>query len=257
MYDTPSVDVDTVEFELVGQPFSAISAGPYFRFNPSISLLVSCGSTSEVDALWKVLSGGGTELMPLGEYPFSRYFGWIQDRFGLTWQLLLTDGERPAQKITPHLLFSGAANGHAAEAVRFYTEVFRTSGLDTAKDSAAAEPSATASGVLTFSLLGQQFSATDHGIDADFTFNEALSLMVYCDTQEQIDYFWDRLSHVPEAEACGWLKDKFGVSWQIVPSLMGEMMESGTKEQLKRVTHAFLQMKKLELAALQRAFNGK
>lgn len=259
LHDTPSGDVDTIEFELAGQPFSAMSAGPYFRFNPSISLFVACATAGEVDALWKALSDGGTELMPLGEYPFSSRFGWVQDRYGLTWQLLLTDGEQPPQKITPHLLFSGAAKGHAAEAVRFYTEVFRTSGLDTERDSGAqnVHSAVTDAGVLHFNLLGQSFSAMNHGYDADFTFNEAISLIVRCDTQKQIDYLWDKLSHVPEAEACGWLKDKFGISWQIVPSLMDKMMESGTEEQLERVTRAFLQMKKFDIAALQRAYDGK
>ena len=111
--------------------------------------------------------------------------------------------------------------------------------------------------MLNFRLLDQTFFAMDHGFDADFTFNEAFSLIVYCDTQEQIDYFWSKLSGVPEAEACGWLKDPFGVSWQIVPRRMGEMMETGTPEQIARLTEAFLQMKKLDIAAMEKAYRGK
>jgi predicted 3-demethylubiquinone-9 3-methyltransferase (glyoxalase superfamily) len=96
-------------------------------------------------------------------------------------------------------------------------------------------------------------SARDH----NFTFNEAISFMVSCEDQKEIDYYWERLSAVPEAEQCGWLKDKYGVSWQIVPSAMDEMMRSGTKEQIARVTEAFLKMEKFDLAALQRAYDGK
>lgn len=256
LQDTPSGDAETVDFELAGQPFEAISAGPYFQLNPSISLTVACRTAEEVDALHHALSDGGADLMPLGEYPFSHRYAWVQDRYGLSWQLMLMQGTPPAQKIAPHLLFAGAAEGKAAQAVRFYQEVFHDSSSDPALNEAATleglDGSKTAA--FNFSLLGQRFSAMDHGFDADFTFNEAFSLIVYCDTQKEIDGFWSKLSHVPEAEACGWLKDQFGVSWQIVPRQMGEMMATGTDEQLQRVVQAFLPMKKLDIATLKKAF---
>ena len=96
-------------------------------------------------------------------------------------------------------------------------------------------------------------SARDHG----FSFNEAISFMVGCDNQEEIDYYWDRLSAVPEAEQCGWLKDKFGVSWQVVPSVLDQMLTKGTPEQIARVTQAFLPMKKFDLAELEKAYEGE
>jgi len=258
LHDTPSGDAETVDFELAGQPFEAISAGPYFKFNPSVSLMVACSTAEEVDTLWKALSEGGTELMPLGEYPFSRRYAWVQDRYGLSWQLSLTDGNKPAQKITPNLLFSGAANGRAEEAVRFYTKVFNDSGIDEVSQYGEGEADSSVAKVnyIGYRLLGQAFSAMDNGFDVDFTFNEAISFMVYCDTQKEIDYYWEKLSHVPEAEACGWLKDQFGVSWQIVPSEMSEMLSTGTEEQIQRVVEAFLQMKKFDIATLKKAFIG-
>lgn len=258
LHDTPSGDVETVYFELAGQPFEAISAGPYFKFNPSVSLMVACSTAEEVDTLWKALSEGGTELMPLGEYPFSRRYAWVQDRYGLSWQLSLTDGNKPAQKITPSLLFSGAANGRAEEAVRFYSKVFQDSGIDVVSQYGEGEADSSVAKVnyIGYRLLGQAFSAMDNGFDVDFTFNEAISFMVYCDTQKEIDYYWEKLSHVPEAEACGWLKDQFGVSWQIVPSEMSEMLSTGTEEQIQRVVEAFLQMKKFDIATLKKAFIG-
>ena len=90
----------------------------------------------------------------------------------------------------------------------------------------------------------------------DFGFNEAISFMIGCDGQDEIDYYWDRLSAVPEAEQCGWLKDRFGVSWQVVPTALDELMSRGTEQQIARVTEAFLQMKKFDLAELKRAYEG-
>jgi predicted 3-demethylubiquinone-9 3-methyltransferase (glyoxalase superfamily) len=96
-------------------------------------------------------------------------------------------------------------------------------------------------------------SAREH----NFAFNEAISLIVKCETQAEIDYYWEKLSAVPEAEQCGWCKDQFGVSWQITPTIMDEMMQSGTEEQIARLTQAFLPMKKFDIAALQKAFDAR
>ena len=259
LHDTPSGDAETVEFELAGQPFEAISAGPYFKFNPSVSLMVACASAEEADRLWEALSKDGMEMMALGEYPFSRRYGWVQDRYGLSWQLSYTGEALPAQKITPNLLFSGPANGKAEEAAQYYTQVFRDSGIDLVSRYGEGEADSSVAKVnyVGFRLLGQPFSAMDNGFDVDFTFSEAFSLMVYCDSQEEIDDYWAKLSRVPEAEACGWLKDQFGVSWQIVPRVMGEMMANGTEEQTQRVVEAFLQMKKFDIATLKKAFEGR
>ena len=105
-----------------------------------------------------------------------------------------------------------------------------------------------------FELNGQAFTAISAG--PLFKFNEAISFQVVCETQEEIDYYWSKLSAVPEAEVCGWLKDKFGLSWQVVPSELNEMMRSGSPEQIARVTQAFLKMKKFDIAELKRAYAG-
>ena len=89
-----------------------------------------------------------------------------------------------------------------------------------------------------------------------FKFNEAISFIVHCDTQEEIDYYWEKLSAVPEADQCGWLKDKYGLSWQIVPTAMGDMMKDKDEKKLARLTQAFLQMKKLDIEALKSAYEG-
>lgn len=255
---TPSGDSEIVNFELAGQKFSAISAGPYFRFNPSISLMVACSSADEVDDKWKALSQGGTELMPLGEYPFSKRYAWVQDRYGLSWQLMLVDNGEITQKITPNLLFSNNVCGKAEEAVRYYAEIFEDSeiGFISRYGEGEAEVSMAKVNYAVFKLCNMAFSAMDNAFNADFNFNEAFSFMINCEDQREIDYFWDRLSAVPEAEQCGWIKDKFGVSWQIVPSNMNDLLFYGTKEETQRVTEAFLKMKKFDLAALERARLG-
>lgn len=265
IHDTPSGDSDIVSFELWGQKFMAISAGPYFKLNPSVSIVVNFDPSREKEAgekineVWNKLSEGGTVLMPLDKYPFSEKFGWIQDKYGLSWQLILTnpDGEeRPS--LVPSLLFVGDNCSNAEEAINFYLSVFKNAkqGL-IARYPKGMEPDK--EGTIMFSdfmLENQWFSAMDSAHKHKFSFNEAFSFMVYCDTQEEIDYYWERLSAVTEAEQCGWLKDKFGLSWQIVPTEMDEMMSKGTQEQLARLTEAFLKMKKFDLVKLQKAYKG-
>jgi predicted 3-demethylubiquinone-9 3-methyltransferase (glyoxalase superfamily) len=152
------------------------------------------------------------------------------------------------QKITPHLWF----DKEAKEAAEFSTSIFPNSKI-TNVTTLHNTPSGDCD-VVSFELSGQPFMAISAG--PLFKYNESISFMVYCDTQEEIDYYWKKLSSVPEAEQCGWLKDKYGISWQIVPTTMDEMMRNGTEEQIARVTQAFLKMKKFDLAELQKAYEG-
>lgn len=257
IHDTPSGDTDIVSFELFGQPFQSISAGPMFTFNPSISFLVKCESEQEVDAYWRALADGGTALMPLDAYPFSKRYGWTQDRYGLSWQIMLAE-ESGGQRITPALLFVGEVAGKAEEAIALYTSTFGDpppAVVDRYGKGEEPEREGTIR-FAGFTLGGQEFAAMDSASTHEFAFNEAISLMVDCEDQAEIDRYWEKLSAVPEAEQCGWLKDRFGVSWQIVPVAMDEMLSRGTEEQVARVTQAFLQMKKFDVAELERAFEG-
>jgi predicted 3-demethylubiquinone-9 3-methyltransferase (glyoxalase superfamily) len=258
LHDTPSGDTDVVSFELFGQPFMAISAGPLFKFTPAVSFLVRCRSNEEVDELWERLSEGGAALTPLDSYPFSERYGWTEDRYGLSWQVMHAGDEDIQRQITPTLMFVGEVCGKAEEAVNFYASVFPDSKVGHVLRYAKGEEPDQAGTIkhAGFTLVGQEFAAMDSGREHSFGFNEAISFMVGCETQEEIDHYWDSLSAVPEAEQCGWLKDKFGLSWQIVPSLLGELLGSGTEEQTARVTEAFLQMKKFDLAELTRAYEG-
>ena len=255
---TPSGDVDIVDFRLANLDFEAINAGPYFQFNPSVSFMVACRTAGEVDRLHAQLSAGGKELMPLGEYPFSKRYAWIADRYGLNWQLTLAENVGANRKIRPTLLFGGHACGRAEDAMEFYRSVLPESAVGPVSRYApgeAADPRAR----INYGELnadGIELVMMDHGMGGRDEFNEAISLMVLCDDQREIDEFWGKLSHVPEAEQCGWLKDRFGLSWQIVPANMGELLANGSDEEVQRVTTAMLQMKKIDIAALEAARNG-
>ncbi len=266
LHNTPSGDADIVSFELSGQPFMAISAGPLFQFNPSVSFMVNFDPSQDknarknLDALWEKLSAGGTALMPLDQYPFSERYGWVADKYGLSWQLILSNPEGEERPfIVPSLMFVGDVCGKAEEAVRFYLSVFKNTRQGAMiRYGKGQEPDQ--EGTIMFSdfmLEGQWFAAMDSAHQHNFEFNEAISLIVNCDTQDEIDHYWKKLSAVPEAEQCGWLKDRYGLSWQIVPTTMNEMMSTGTREQIDRVTQAFLPMKKLDIAQLKKAYEGK
>lgn len=268
---TPSGDCDIVSFSIMGMSFQAISAGPYFKLNPAISFMVNFDPSQDADArkhldeIWSKLSVGGKILMEIDKYPFSERYGWVQDKFGVSWQLILTNpaGE-PRPPIIPSLMYIGAVAGKAEEATDFYLSVFNGAGAKETKRGAVARypagmaPDTEGSLMFTdFSLAGQWFAAMDSAHKHEFAFNEAVSLIVNCDTQVEIDYFWEKLSAVPESEQCGWLKDKYGVSWQIVPTEMGAMFASGDQEKINRVTQAFLKMKKFDIVTLKAAAEGK
>src|SRR5262245_21181275 len=263
IHNTPSGDCDIVSFNLWGFAFMAISAGPLFKFNPSISFMVNFDPSQDKDAkaridnMWGKLSAGGNVLMPLDKYPFSEGYGWVQDKYGLSWQLILTNPEgekRPV--IIPSLLFVGDAYGKAEEASDFYLSIFTDSKRGTiVRYGAGQAPDKEGAVMFTdFTLESQWFAAMDSAHEHKFKFNEAISFMVNCATQKEIDYYWEKLSAVPGAEQCGWLKDKFGLSWQVVPTEMGEMMRDGTREQIAGLTRAFLNMKKFDLSELRKAY---
>jgi predicted 3-demethylubiquinone-9 3-methyltransferase (glyoxalase superfamily) len=259
LHNTPSGTVEIFTVELLGQEFTLISAGPLFKFNPSISFLVACSTKEEVDALWKKLSEGGTALMELTEYPFSEKYGWVQDKYGLSWQVMFMGDRKIKQRIIPTLMFVGKQCGKAEEAINFYASVFDSTRVDDIlRYSKGEEPDK--EGTVkhaAFMLEGQEFAAMDSARGHNnFAFNEAISFMVHCDTQKEIDYYWGKLSADPKAEQCGWLKDKYGLSWQIVPTLMDEMLKDNNKEKIARVTEAFLQMKKLDIAKLKKAYES-
>lgn len=233
-----------------------VNAGDEFSPNPSVSFMLNYdpalfggadAASAALDAAWNALSVGGKVMMPLDEYPFSQRYGWVEDRYGVSWQLILTDPDGdPRPFVVPCLMFGGPVQDKAAEALTYYTSVFE----DAAPGMTAPYPEVTgpaAEGALMFGefRIGEQwFAVMDSAVEQDFSFTCGVSLEVRCADQAEIDRLWGVLSAVPEAEQCGWLADKFGLSWQIVPANMGELMQhEGAFERM-------LQMKKIIIAEL-------
>jgi predicted 3-demethylubiquinone-9 3-methyltransferase (glyoxalase superfamily) len=241
-----------VTFESEGQKFMCLNGGPQFSFNPSISFFVLLETEEELDKSWNQLSESGSVLMPLGKYDWSRKYGWVQDRYGVNWQLSYGKFEEVGQRFTPTLMFTGAQNGNAEKAVQFYTSVFDDSSvvgiLRYSKDDGDVEGAVKHA---QFKLGDQVFMAMDSSLSHNFAFNEAISFVVDCKTQEEIDYYWGKLSEGGSEGQCGWLKDQFGVSWQIVPAILGELMSTPGKSE--RVMQAFMKMKKFDIEALEKA----
>jgi predicted 3-demethylubiquinone-9 3-methyltransferase (glyoxalase superfamily) len=241
-------------FNLAGYRFMCLDGGPVFQFTPAVSYFVNCDTEAELDDLWAKLSEGGMVMMPLQKYPFSEKFGWLADKFGLSWQLNLVQPGKTASKITPFLMFVGDQHGNAEDAMKLYTSLFANSHIERIErygEGEDGQPGTVKQGA--FRLNGQDFIAMDSNFEHNFTFTGASSFHVWCDTQEQIDHFWNALSANPEAEQCGWLQDKFGVSWQIVPTVLPELLEDPDPVKANNVMNAMLQMKKLNIAELQQA----
>ncbi len=246
----------TAIFELNSQQFMALDGGPLFKFTPAISFFVNSKTEKGAEALWKKLSEGGSVMMEFGEYPFAKKYGWCADKFGLSWQVGMSE-EVEEESITPALMYTGPQNGKAQEAMDFYTSLFKDSEIVMTMKYEKGEDDEGNIKFAMFKLAGQNFSAMDSGIDHKYNLNEAVSLVVDCVDQEETDYFWNKMTaDGGEESQCGWLKDKFGVSWQIVPKRLGDLLSSRDKERSGRVMQALLTMKKIDVKKLQEAYEG-
>ncbi len=247
--DTPMV----VNFELEGQKFMGLNGGPKFKFNPAVSLFVISESDDEINELWKKLSAGGLVMMPLDKYDWSEKYAFVQDRFGLSWQIMKGKYSDVNQKITPSFLFTGEQYGHAEKAVKFYTDIFPKSSINGILLYQEGETQVAGKVKHAQFVLNEKvFMAMDGPGDHKFQFNEAISFVVECNTQDEIDFFWNKLTEQGGQESrCGWLKDQFGVSWQIIPANIGKLMSD--PERSGRVMQALLQMNKLDIEKLETA----
>jgi predicted 3-demethylubiquinone-9 3-methyltransferase (glyoxalase superfamily) len=204
-----------------------------------------------VNEIWNKLLDGGKALMPLDKYPWSEKYGWVQDKFGLTWQLMFETANGQDQTIAPAMLFTGKQLGKAEAAINFYTSVFDNSSKGMLAHYPESDANAGKLMYADFTLNRHSIIAMDGPGEHDYTFNEAVSFVVDCETQEEIDYYWNKLTEGGEESRCGWLKDKFGVSWQIVPTVLGKLMTD--PERAPRVMQAFMQMKKFDIEKLLQA----
>jgi len=250
----PKGSVMTMSFRLQGLEFMALNGGPRFRFSPAVSFFVACAGESEIDALWRGLSPGGQVRMELGRYPFSEKFGWLSDRYGVSWQLARAGG---ATRIAPFFLFVGGQAGKAEEAMRSWSSLFAESGVRQLERFPAGRGE-TEGTVMhgRFALAGQEFMAMDSSREHPFSFTPATSLFVNCETQEEVDRLWERVSEGGEKGQCGWVTDRYGVSWQIVPTALGTLLADPDPRRSRRVMEAMLGMGKLDIRGLQEAGGG-
>lgn len=238
-----------VDFEICGKKVIGLNGGPMFKVNPSISFFIKHADKNRIQTIWDTLAEEGTVLMALNEYPWSAYYGWIQDKYGVSWQLMLEPAIIGDEQFTPSLLFTNDVLGKAEEAVDFYVSIFEGSAKKSVFHYPEGNPLA---GKLMYGecIIGSsQFIAMEGPGDHNYIFNEGVSIVVNCDTQNEIDFYWDKLlTNGGKESMCGWLKDQYGVSWQVVPSQLPQLMADPVKGQ--KVVEAFMKMKKFDLDAL-------
>lgn len=255
MSGQPEGSVMTILFTLGELEYMALNGGPSIQCSPSISFFVNCDTKEELDRVFAALSEGGMVLMELGEYPFSQRFGWLNDKFGVSWQVNLASRH---QKITPFLMFSGAVAGRAEEAMEFYRSCFNGTEIVHVEKYKSGEFGTEGTIKMgAFKLEGQEFMVSDSAVDHKFGFTPGISFMVNCRDQAEIDHMWSILSVGGSEDHCGWLTDRYGVSWQIVPDRLGEMLSESEGDGAERIMKAIMGMKKLDLAELQAASSSK
>ena len=242
-------DILTQSVQLANQEFILLNGGPEFKATPSISYMVTCTSETQLQVLWQELSEGGKLLMNLAIYPGVGQFGWLEDRFGISWQFSL-DQSSSSQKITPCFMFSGEQYGNASRAVAEWIEVFQSGEI---LEHYSNEDSTTK--LAKFTLHQQEFMAMDSAVDHDFTFSLANSFYVYCENQKEIDRLWTAITSKGTEMPCGWMGDRFGVAWQTVTRDMDTMLDRKNLTKARAVTQAVYGMMKIDSEELRRIYN--
>ncbi len=228
-----------------------LNGGPMFTPNASISFFTSFEDDAAIEKAWQKLQDGGSVLMPLNKYPWSDKYGWVQDRFGVSWQLIKPRQGVITQRLVPAMMFTQAMAGKAEEAMQFYTSVFPNAAVTDISRYEKGEGDV--EGTVKharFTLQGQSFVAMDSSMAHAFAFNEGISIVVNCSDQQEIDHYWSSLTGGGGAESrCGWLKDRYGVSWQIVPENIGALLAHPQKGE--KAMQALMKMNKIELDQLE------
>jgi predicted 3-demethylubiquinone-9 3-methyltransferase (glyoxalase superfamily) len=246
--DTPMV----VNFELDGKKFMGLNGGPMFKINPSISIFATFETIDETNFIWNKLIEGGKALIEIDKQDWSERYGWLQDKFGMTWQISVVNNEGDEPSIRPAMLFTNEKFGKAEEAINFYTSTFDNSNIDVLINYPESTPFGGKVMYSEFNLKKHNFIAMDGPGNHEYAFNEGVSIVVDCKNQDEIDHYWNTLSGDGGQESqCGWVKDKFGVSWQIVPTVLGELMSNPEKGQ--RVMQVVMKSKKFDIEQLKNA----
>ncbi|MBP6795658.1 MAG: VOC family protein [Saprospiraceae bacterium] len=252
----PSVSLSgnavTTVLEIKGNKFMTLNGGPTFSPNASISFMVSFTDESELESTWNLLIQDGEILIPLAEYPWSPKYGFCQDQYGVSWQLIKAGFANTGQNVAPSMMFAHDHAGKAEEAIQFYTGIFPHSYIHSINRFKVDEEDVEGTVKHAMFILSDKvFTAMDSSAPQALAFNEGVSIVIPCKTQEEIDYYWTNLTQGGEEGKCGWLKDKYGVSWQVVPSILGSLLTGRDKG--PGVMNAFLKMKKIDIETLLKA----
>lgn len=241
------------EIAIAGQSITLLNGGPIYQPNASISLFYTCETESEIDRIWKAFAEEGAVLMPLDAYPWSERYGWLNDKYGVSWQFAVGKIEDVGQKIAPCLLFAGSQYARAEEAIKHYSTIFRNTELDGILRYEKTDAPEQVGSVKHAQLRidSQTFMFMDSLESQDLSFSEGVSLTIHCETQEEIDYYWNKLTEGGEESRCGWLKDKFGVSWQVIPMILSQIMSNPDKAD--KAAQAFMHMRKFEIEKIVQA----
>ena len=240
------------EINVSGQNIVLLDGGPMYQPNASISFFYYCKSEVEYDRIWNAFSKEGVVMMPTGKYPWSEKYGWINDKYGVSWHLAL-GGNDVSQKIIPCLMFTGKQYGRVDEAIAHYASVFKKLKVEGILRYSANELPDQEGKVkhAEITLSGQKFMFMESAHEYEFAFSEGVSLTIHCETQEDIDYYWEALTQSGKESMCGWLVDKFGVSWQIIPTMLSKLM--GDPEKAGKAAKAFMSMRKLNIEQIVQA----
>jgi predicted 3-demethylubiquinone-9 3-methyltransferase (glyoxalase superfamily) len=236
-----------------GHSITLLDGGPMYKPNPSISFFYICEKEDELNKIWDAFSKEGTVLMALDKYPWSEKYGWINDKFGISWQISLGKISDVGQKITPCFMFTGKQYGRADEAIAHYSSIFRNVKVDGILRYGANELPDEEGKIkhAQFALNDQKFMIMESAAPHNFSFTEGISLTIHCETQREIDYYWEKLTESGAESMCGWLKDKFGVSWQIIPTVLNKIMNDPAKA--GKAAQAFMSMRKLNIEQIVQA----
>lgn len=253
MGGTPSGEIEVVDLSIHGSNITFMTAGPYVDKNPAISFSLSFENEAALKNIWDKLALGGQVMMELQKYPFAPLYGWLSDKWGVSWQLIyLPEANFP--KFYPALMFTQDLAGKASEAIDFYTTLFPDSKvLNKIKYGAGGGDNPEYLSHAEFSLAGQFFIALDSSAPHKFKFSDAISLVINVEGQDEVDFYWDKLTQNGGRESqCGWCRDKFGVSWQVLPKELGEATDNSDQEISSYAVKQMLEMKKIIIKDLYR-----
>lgn len=239
--------------DVSGQSLTLLDGGPMYTPNPSISFYYMCETEAELDRIWKAFSKEGFVLMGLDKYPWSEKYGWISDKFNVSWQFALTNPKEIKQKITPFFTLTRGNYGRADEAIELYSRIFKNVKVQRIQRYGQNEQPDQEGKVrhAIISIGNQDLMLMESAHPHNFGFSEGISLTIHCENQQEIDYYWDNLTEGGAESMCGWLKDKFGVSWQIIPVVLNKIMSDPAKA--GKAAQAFMSMRKLNIEQIVQA----